>query len=120
METRSLIRLSNRADIMAIGAHLICCGVPAFMAVLSFITSAGAVGATLVSWAENLHLFAFIFSTIMVAIALTSFALAYRRDCVAEGACHHPPCGSKKTASWRLLCVSLTLYTINVIVFLLG
>lgn len=124
MQPNNLIRLSNRCDIMAICSHLVCCGVPAIVTLLSLISSTAFAGSALLDqmtdWAEGLHFAAFVFSTIMVVIAVGSFLLARKRDCVTEGACHHEPCAPKKTASWKLLAISLLLYSVNLGVFLIG
>lgn len=116
-----LIKISNRADVMAIFAHILCCGVPAFVSILSLITNGAIAGSTLLvslsEWTENMHFTAFVFSTVMVAIALGSFFIARTRDCVKEGACHHEPCAPQKQKSWRLLTISITLYCINLALF---
>lgn len=118
------IKLSNNADFMAIFAHLLCCGVPALASILSIITNGAIAGSVLFvklsDWTESLHFIAFVFSSLMVSIALGSFYLSVKRDCVKEGACHHEPCAPKKQKSWRLLTLSITLYCINVAVFILG
>jgi hypothetical protein len=89
---------------------------------LSLISSTAFAGSNLLhqltDWAEGLHFAAFVFSSVMVTIAIVSFFLARKRDCVSEGACHHEPCAPKKKASWRLLAISLTLYAINLAIFL--
>lgn len=120
--SEKMIKLSNRADILSLGAHLFCCGIPAFVVILSFVSTISLSGSTLLMqiehYSEQLHIGAFIFSTLMVVIALGSFFLSRGQDCVKDGHCAHEPCAPKKTKNWKLMGISLGLYAINLIVFL--
>lgn len=124
MSADKIIRYSNRADLLSIGAHIFCCGVPTIAALLSLISTAGMTGVLaiehLTDLTETWHQAAFYFSTAMVLLAVTSYVIARRRDCVAEGHCAHEPCAPKKTTGWKRLALSLVLYAANVGVFLLG
>ncbi len=117
-----LIKASNRADVFSLGAHLFCCGIPAIVAIVSLISTVSLSGTALMlqikDFSETIHLAAFAFSTLMVIIALGTFFLSRKQNCVEDGHCAHEPCAPKKTKNWRLMSISLALYAINVIVFL--
>lgn len=116
-----LIKISNRADIVSLGAHLFCCGIPAFVAILSLVSTISLSGSSLLMhiehYSEKIHLGAFIVSTIMVIIALGSFLLSRAKDCTAAGHCTHEPCAPKKKKNWKLMAISLGLYTLNILAF---
>jgi len=116
-----LIKMSNRADILSLSAHLLCCGIPAIVAVVSFISTISLSGSALMvqmtEFSGTLHTAAFAFSTIMVVIAIATFFLSRNADCIKEGHCAHEPCAPKKTKNWRLMGISLSLYALNVIAF---
>ena len=119
-----MIILSNKADLLSLCSHLVCCGVPTFASLLSLLSTASLTGSLAVTqmteWAERWHGAAFVFSTVMVLIAIGSYAMSRKRDCVQEGHCAHEPCAPKKTGSAKMLAVSLGLYALNLIVFLHG
>ncbi len=122
--SRKMIVLSNKADLLSLCSHLVCCGVPTFASLLSLLSTASLTGSLAVTeltqWAERWHGAAFAFSTVMVLVAIGSYYAARKRDCVQEGHCAHEPCAPKKMNSGRMLAVSLCLYALNVLVFLHG
>lgn len=121
--SRRLMHIANGSTLAALFAHAFCCGLPALSAIASLVAGVGAAGSSVfhdfAHAIEQWHVHLFVFSTLMLGVAVFASVVAERRDCVTEGHCCHPPCTPAKKRSWRILGISVALYVVNCILFFL-
>lgn len=110
--------MKPKAEHIALAAllpHLLCCGLPALLALLGVAANAGLVVGQ-VGWLhEVMHGYEFPllgFGAAMLLVALAANLYAMRTDCHVDGDCHHPPCTPQKTVAWRWFFISLALHLV--------
>jgi len=107
-------RTTGIVSALSILPHILCCGIPVAMALISLGTTVGLAG---VLATNPLYRFVDNYHTLLLAIAITSVVLsgvlnfvAYRIDChTAASHCHHGDCAPKKRTSLKIFYISLAL-----------
>jgi len=112
-------RTTGVVSALSILPHILCCGIPVAMALISLGTTVGLAG---VLATNPLYRFVDNYHTLLLTIAIASVVLsgilnfvAWRIDChTAASHCHHGDCAPKKRTSLTIFYVSLALLAVDV------
>ena len=99
--------------------HLLCCGVPFFLSLITLFSSLGLSSIYFfdISWFETIEPFLLILTTLMIIFFIFTEFNFRKLDCVKKGECDESPCHPKKKIINLNLNISLVIYFINLVVF---
>lgn len=101
--------------------HVFCCGIPLVMSVVNMAALFGIVGGSAFhpEWFENIEVTVLAVAGVMLLISALLQEISRRIDCRQDVGCAHEPCDSKKSFSQRVFKISVVLYAVNLVLFLL-
>lgn len=98
--------------------HMLCCGLPTAVSLISFLSGAGLMATLpfgLATLHDTIHAYEthlIVFSGVMVAFGWGLHEISRCIDCHDTG-CGHPPCAPKKKRSTKLLVLATLLFVMN-------
>lgn len=118
-----ILKKINASFGVALGSvHILCCGLPAFIAITSLISNLG-VGIIIPTALLDAHEYIHRYEQILLCISGGSLVFGWgvywyslRLNCVSEG-CHHAPCAKKKDYSKHLMVIASIMFVINCFVY---
>lgn len=104
--------------------HMLCCGLPLLVGVLSLLSGAGVLSSVApgLEWLHGrmhdfeMHLIGF--SAVMLALGWFLYFYSRRHDCHDTG-CHHPPCDTRKGSAAVILWIATIIFLGNLAAFII-
>ncbi|HCR85970.1 MAG TPA: hypothetical protein DIV86_04765 [Alphaproteobacteria bacterium] len=119
MQTENIRKTTLAISLLSILPHLLCCGIPVVLALISLGTTVGLATALatnpLYNFVDHYHTQLLFVAVIGVVTSGFFNLIAYRMDCKAmSDLCTHDSCAPKKTKSFKIFFISLILLFVDI------